>query len=320
MDLLLVLLGATLLYAGGEALVRGSVDLARLLGMSPVVIGLTVVSFGTSAPELASTLAAALRGSSDVAFGNVVGSNVANIGLILGLTAMIWPIATTAAFLKREVPFMLFASGLMFPIVANGTISRVEGGILFALLILFLVYLLRADAFQAETREEFTEALERDELDRAAESKTAGAIKSLLLVAVGITMLVFGARALVTGGINIARLLGVSERVIGLSLVALGTSLPELASSVVAAMKRESGILLGNLIGSNVFNILCILGLTVLVRPINVVPGAVWGDLIVMLGSSALVWPFLASGLKLQRWEGFVLLAIYVGYMISLFG
>ncbi len=133
-------------------------------------------------------------------------------------------------------------------------------------------------------------------------------------------MLIFGARALITGGINLARLLGVSERVIGLTVVALGTSLPELASSIVAAMKRESGILLGNLIGSNVFNILCILGLTVLVRPIGLQPTAVWGDLIVMLAVSALVWPFLATGLQMERWEGFVLLAIYVGYMIFLFG
>lgn len=310
MDLLLVLLGAVLLYAGGEALVRGSVDLARLLGMSPVVIGLTVVSFGTSSPELASTLAAALRGSSDVAFGNVVGSNVANIGLILGLTALIWPVATTAAFLRREVPFMLFACGLLFPIVANGTISRLEGGALFALLIVFLLYLLRSEAFQPDTKEEFA----------GAYSRGAGpAIKSLVLVVIGIAMLVFGARALVTGGINLARIIGVSERVIGLTVVALGTSLPELASSIVAAIKRESGILLGNLIGSNVFNVLCILGLTVLVRPIELTPGAVWGDLIVMLGISGLVWPFLATGLKMERWEGFVLLAVYVVYMTFLF-
>ena len=135
----------------------------------------------------------------------------------------------------------------------------------------------------------------------------------------GIALLVFGARSLVTGGINLARLIGVSERVIGLSLVALGTSLPELASSIVAAIKRESGILLGNLIGSNVFNVLCILGLTVLVRPIRVQPAAVWGDLIVMLGLSGLVWPFLATRLKMERWEGFVLLAVYVGYMIYVF-
>ena len=308
-----------LLYAGGEALVRGSVDLARLLGMSPVVIGLTVVSFGTSSPELASTLAAALRGSSDVAFGNVVGSNIANIGLILGLTAMIWPIATTAAFLRREVPFMLFASGLLFLIVGNGVISRFEGGVLFALLIVFLVYLLRTDEFQPDTEKEFTSAFHREELERAAKKNFGPALKSLVLVAVGIAMLVFGARALVTGGINLARLIGVSERVIGLTIVALGTSLPELASSIVAAIKRESGILLGNLIGSNVFNILCILGLTVLVRPIQVVPGAVWGDLIVMLGVSGLVWPFLATGLKMERWEGFVLLAVYVGYTAFLF-
>ena len=300
-----------MLYAGGEALVRGSVALASLSGLSPLVIGLTVVSFGTSSPELASTMAAALAGSPEVAFGNVVGSNIANIGLILGLTAMIWPIGTPASFLRRELPFMLLASGLMFLLVANGLISRIEGAVLLALLVLFLVYLLRRDTPpQPEVVREFSSAYR---------GGAKPALFNTLLVVAGIALLVLGAKSLVTGGINLARLFGVSERVIGLTLVALGTSLPELASSIVAAIKRESGILLGNLIGSNVFNILCILGLTVMVQPITISPRAVWGDLIVMLGLSGLVWPLLASGLKLERWEGFILLAIYTVYILFLF-
>ncbi len=308
-DLLLVLLGVALLYWGGEALVHGSVSLARLLGLSPLVIGLTVVSFGTSSPELASTLAATLRGSPDVAFGNVVGSNIANIGLILGLSTVVWPIATTPRFLRREIPFMLASSALLVPMVANGVVSRAEGMVLIALLVLFLVYLLRVSP-EADTVEEF---------DDEYGAKRGSTLKSLALVAVGLIFLVLGARALVTGGVNLARAIGVSERVIGLTMVALGTSLPELASSVAAARKRETGILLGNLIGSNVFNVLCILGATVLVRPVAVDPAAVRLDLFVMLGLSVLVWPFLATGLKLDRWEGLVLLALYAGYIFYLF-
>jgi cation:H+ antiporter len=309
-DLVLVLLGVALLYWGGEALVHGSVTLARLLGLSPLVIGLTVVSFGTSSPELASTLAATLRGAPDVAFGNVVGSNIANIGLILGLTAMLFPIATTARFIRREVPFMLVASGLLFPMVMNGVVSRLEGLILSGLLILFLVYLIKTGTERPSVEEEFAEAYA---------TGRESTLKSLALVTIGILFLILGARSLVTGGINIAQALGVSERVIGLTMVALGTSLPELSSSLVAAKRRESGILLGNLIGSNVFNVLCVLGATALIKPVPVDPTAVWGDLVVMLGLSGLVWPFLATGLRLQRWEGFVLVTLYAGYIGYLF-
>ncbi|MDH3744296.1 MAG: calcium/sodium antiporter [Acidobacteriota bacterium] len=309
MDLLLVLLGVALLYWGGEALVRGSVSLARLLGLSPLVIGLTVVSFGTSTPELASTLAATLRGSPEVAFGNVVGSNIANIGLILGLSTMLWPIATTPKFLRREVPFMLVASALLFPMVLNGVVTRLEGLLLVGLLTIFLLYLLRTSP-GPETIEEFDDAF--------GEGRSSTA-KSLLLIAGGIILLVLGARALVTGGINIARVLGISERVIGLTMVALGTSLPELASSIAAARNRETGILLGNLIGSNIFNVLAILGTTAMIRPVHVDPQGVWLDLAVMLGVSALVWPFLATKLELERWEGFVLLTLYGFYIFYLF-
>ena len=299
-----------LLYWGGEALVHGSVTLARILGLSPLVIGLTIVSFATSSPELASTLAATFRGSPDVAFGNVVGSNIANIGLILGLTATLFPIATTARFLRREVPFMLVASGLLFPMVLNGVVSRLEGLILVTLLVLFLVYLLRKGAERPSVEEEFAGVYG---------SSAASTLKSLALVVAGIFCLVLGAQSLIKGGVNLAHALGISERVIGLTMVALGTSLPELASSLVAAKKRESGILLGNLIGSNVFNVLCILGTTVLVKPIYIDPMTVWGDLVVMLGLSGLIWPFLATGLKLKRWEGVVLVALYSAYMGYLF-
>ena len=311
MDIILVLLGAALLYAGGEALVRGSVSLARLLGLSPLVIGLTVVSFGTSSPELAATLAASLRGSPEVAFGNVVGSNIANLGLILGLTGLIWPITTNARFLRREVPFMLASSMLLFPMLQNGVVSRAEGIFLFALLLLFLFYLLRVRREPPQVEQEF---------EQEYSGKAASIARSVGFVVVGLALLVFGARSLITGGVNIAHALGIPERVIGLTMVALGTSLPELAACLVAGLKKEGDIVLGNLIGSNIFNVLCILGITATVRPVPVTGTAVWVDLTAMLVLSLVVWPFLATRLRLERWESFFLVAFYGLYMWYLFG
>ncbi|MDX1502374.1 MAG: calcium/sodium antiporter [Thermoanaerobaculia bacterium] len=310
MDLLYVALGIALLYGGGEALVRGSVSLARSSGLSPLVVGLTVVSFGTSSPELASTLAAALRGSPEVAFGNVVGSNLANIGLILGLTGLIWPMSTTATFIRREMPFLLLASGSLFWLVVDDRVSRVEGAALLVLLILFLVYLFRREANGSG--------------DAAGEVATAEyrpqpIARSVLLVVLGVALLTLGGNALVTGAVGIARAVGVSERVIGLTVVALGTSLPELASSLVAARERHGDLVLGNLIGSNIFNVLCILGATALIHPVQVASHEVWVDLVVMLAMSALVWPFLATRLELQRWEGAMLLSGYGLYLLFLF-
>jgi len=310
LDVILVLAGIALLYIGGEALVRGAVALARSLGWSPLVIGLTVVSFGTSSPELASTLAASLRGAPEVAFGNVVGSNIANVGLILGLTALIWPLETTGRFIKQEVPFMLVSSLLLFPLIANGMIGRLEGLFLFVLLVIFLLYLMRREQEDSTVEATFDKEFGGTKLSSAA---------SIGLVILGIGLLVAGAHALVTGGVNLARILGVSERVIGLTLVALGTSLPELAASLVAGLRKEGDIVLGNIIGSNIFNVLCILGITPMVHPLVVDASAVWLDLTAMLVLSLLLWPLLANRLRLERWEGFVLLAFYGLYIAWLF-
>jgi cation:H+ antiporter len=309
-DILLVIAGIVLLYLGGESLVRGAVALARALGWSPLVIGLTVVSFGTSSPELASTFAASLSGAPEIAFGNVVGSNIANIGLILGLTAIIWPLETTARFLKREVPFMLISSALLFPVVANGIVSRLEGLVLFLLLIAFIVYLMRRERERSSVEADF---------EREFGDGRVSPPKSIFLVVLGIALLVVGAHSLVTGGVAIARVIGVSERVIGLTLVAFGTSLPELAASLVAGLKKEGDIVLGNIVGSNIFNVLCILGITPMVSPLVVDASAVRLDLIAMLVLSLILWPILATQLKLERWEGFVLLAFYGLYIGWLF-
>lgn len=307
MDFLLLIVGAALLYWGGEWLVTGASALARHLGLSSLVIGLTVVAFGTSAPELAATLTATLTGSPAIAFGNVVGSNIANLGLILGITGLIHPLVTTARFLWREVPFMLGASVLMTALALDGMVGRLEGLLLFALLVPYLVYLLRDGGESPTVAAGFDTEYGEGEGQRL--------LRHTLKVVAGIALLVLGAKALISGAVGIARFFGVPERIIGLTLVAFGTSLPELASAIVAALKREGDIILGNLIGSNVFNILAILGVTAMVRPVEVERVGALGDLIAMLALSFLVWPFLRSGLRLRRLEGGILLLAYLLYL-----
>jgi cation:H+ antiporter len=306
-DLLLVAVGVALLWIGGESLISGATALARRLGMSPLVVGLTVVAFGTSAPELAATLAAALQGSPEVAFGNVVGSNIFNVGLILGVAALVFPLAARARFLRREMPFMIATSALLLPLVANGRIGRLEAVLLLALLGGYLWVLLRKDEESARVAEEFAQEYAEVEAPLWA---------SVLRVAVGIGVLVVGAQVLVVGAVAIAREVGLSERVIGLTLVACGTSLPELASSLVAAARRQGDIVLGNVVGSNIFNVLAILGTTSLIVPIQIEVGAgTWIDLAVMLAMSLALWPFLHTNRRLERWEGVLLIAGFVAYM-----
>lgn len=307
-------LGIAGLFLGGDRLVHGATGLARRLGLSPLVIGLTVVAFGTSAPELAATLAAALAGSPQVALGNVVGSNIANLGLILGLSALILPILSTARFLRREVPFLLGSAALMPLLLLDGRVGRVDGVLLLAGLALFLGLLLR-DREPPAVEAEFEEALGGD----GAAPRAGGLLRLVGWVLLGLLLLVVGARLLVLGAVSIARDLGIAERVIGLTVVAVGTSLPELASSLVAAARRQGDLVLGNVVGSNVFNVLAILGTTALVHPIAVPMASVTLDLVVAGLFSVAIWPFLSTRLALERWEGVVLLAGYGAYVGWLF-
>lgn len=309
MDSCWLLLGVGLLYLGGEGLVRGASALGRRLGMSPMVIGLTIVSVGTSSPELAATIAGVLEGAPAVSFGNVVGSNIANLALVLGLTAIVWPLDVAACFIRREMPFMLLTSAWMFLLVVNGRIGRLEGVLLVGVLALYLRSLLGRQE-DAEVEAEFAAAYGR--------GPTSGWVSGLAVLA-GIGLLVAGAHFLILGAVGLARSLGVSERVIGLTMVALGTSLPEMASSAVAAIRREGDIVLGNLIGSNIFNILFILGTTSLVRSIAVETQEVWGDLLAMMIVSLMAWFFLRTGRRLARVEGLLLVAAYVTYLAYLF-
>lgn len=310
MDILLVLISTLLLYLGGEILVKNSARLALALGMSPLVIGLTVVAFGTSTPELLTTMIASFRGSADVAMGNIVGSNITNLGLILGLAALIYPLRTKSRLIRWEVPFMIGIAVLLFPFSQNLSIGRLEGVLFLGLLVIYLVFLARNDE-QPDADDEFT---------REYGTSTAIPVwKCLLGIILGIALLLLGAQLLIDAAVNLARSLGVSQRAIALSLVALSTSLPELASSIVAAIKREGDILLGNLIGSNIFNVLGVLGVATVINPIRVSPDIVRIDIWVMIGISILVWPFLSSRLRLERWEGGVLLGLYLIYILAIY-
>ncbi len=305
-----MLAGAGVLYLGGEGLVRGGVGLGRRFGLSPLVIGLTIVSCGTSSPELAASLAAALRGSPAIALGNVIGSNIANLGLVLGLTAIIWPLSGHARFLARDTLVMLAASLGLFALVWDDRISRPEGLVLLALMVAYVGYLLRSGGETAEVTDEFETGLGRFR---------GGVGLNLALAVAGTGLLVLGANLLVAGAVGLARTLGISERVIGLTMVAFGTSLPELAASLVAAVRHQADIVLGNLIGSNIFNILFILGGTAAVQPVAAPWGELRVDLLVMLGIGLLAPVLLLSGSRLNRWEGGLLLLSYGLYVALLF-
>jgi cation:H+ antiporter len=311
----LIVVGITLLYFGGERLVRNAVILARRWGVSALVVGLTVVAFGTSSPELAASLAAALAGSPEIAIGNVVGSNIFNILVILGLTAVIAPIAVQAQFIKREVPIMIGVALLLFPLLYfGGDINRFEGLIMLALLVLYVWFLYRLSQGEpAEAQSEF-------EQEYGDGHKPWAEWRAYVGVAVGLALLVVGARLLVMGAVELARGVGIAELIIGLTIVAAGTSMPEVATSIVAALRRQPDIALGNIVGSNIFNILAILGLTALVQPIGLPWEVIQRDMWVMLGISVLLWPFLLTGARLGRREGgifLVLYAVYVGILIA---
>ncbi len=307
-DIFWILLGLALLYFGAEGLVRGSSSLALRLGLTPLVVGLTVVAYGTSMPELIVSVKSAMAGQSGIAVGNVVGSNIFNIAVILGVAAVIYPIRTNFQLVKVDVPIMLAASLLVIFFMWDGFLSRGEAAVLFAGIILYTVgsILLAKKSATPEIRAEYEESVG---------GRPKGSVPvDIGFVLGGLALLVFGSRFLVDGSISLARGFGVSEAVIGLTIVAAGTSTPELAATIVAALKKEPDIALGNIVGSNIYNILCILGVTGLIHPLS--PGGVTPvDFAVMLGTSILLLPILWTGFTIRRWEGFVLLAVYGGYL-----
>jgi len=304
--------GLILLVAGAEVLVRGAAKLAAQFGIPPLIVGLTVVAFGTSAPETAVSVQAALDGSGDLAIGNVVGSNIGNVLFILGLTALIAPLVVSRQLIRLDVPIMIGASLLTLALTWDGSLSRLDGAILFAGIVAYTAFLIISSRREkARADDEFDKEYGQHE----APKPNAWLINTVLVL-VGLGLLVGGAQLLVEGAVGLARALGLSELVIGLTVVAIGTSLPELATSVLAAIRGERDIAVGNIVGSNIFNLLCVLGLASLVSPeaIVVSANALAFDIPVMIGVAIACLPIFFTGYSIARWEGLLFMAYYVAY------
>jgi len=318
MNLLMFLGGLILLVIGANTLVRGASKLAMSFGISPLVIGLTIVAFGTSAPEVAVSIGAVLDGKTDIAIGNVVGSNIFNVLFVLGISALIAPLLVNIQLIRQEVPIMLGASLLLLVLTLDGRLSFLDGSFLFALLVAYNVFLV------VQSRRETQAA--QDEFGDAIRPAAAGAWDShwatqIGLIAAGLGALVFGSDFLVQASVNFAKAMGVSDLVIGLTIVAAGTSMPEVATSIAAAIKGERDIAVGNVVGSNTFNILGCLGLAGLVSgDVGLVmpPSLLAFDVWVMLGVALACLPVFMTGREIARWEGGVFLAYYVAYVAYL--
>ena len=308
-----LLAGFILLFFGGDWLVEGGVALARKYRISSLVIGMTIVAFGTSAPELLVSMISAIKGSAGIAMGNVLGSNIANIGLILGLTAILCPIPTQNRKVSANGLIMILASLLVLVFSLNNGICRAEGLILFAGIVIFTVISIKLGRTGKEPQSEIQELPQGRKMSVAV---------ALLLIVLSCAMLAFGADFMVDGATTLAKSLGVSDKVIGLTIVALGTSLPELAASVAAAIKKEMDISIGNIIGSNIFNLMCVLGVSASIRPIPFEYMQYRMDFIIMMAFSAglilLIQPWKAQG-KLGRVSGAIMFVAYAIYAWSLF-
>lgn len=309
LNVVFLLGGIVLLYGGAEALVKGSASLARRLHLTPLVIGLTVVAFGTSMPELVVSVEAAISGQASIAAGNVIGSNVANVALILGLSAIVCPLTVDVRIIRIDLPVLVVISLIMTALLLDGSIGRLEGGLLVTGLVAYTVFNLYS------VRKESPGA--QNVFANVIPKESGSVAGSIAFVGGGLILLVSGARFLVTGAVAIAETVGLSEAVIGLTIVAVGTSLPELATSVLAALKKEGDIAVGNIVGSNIFNILGILGAASLARPLeNTGMSAI--DLGLMIALAVLLLPLARSAWKLDRREGGVLLFVYVAYVVFL--
>lgn len=300
-SIIFVVVGVALVLWGADRLTDGATALAQRMNVPQIVIGLTVVAMGTSMPEFFVSMVSAIKGTPDLAVGNVVGSNIFNTMLIVGISAAVAPMAISRSAVRKDIPFAVVATLMLSVMCMDGNISRTDAGILFALFIVFMVYTLRLARKGAVDVEE-------------KKKEDLSVVMSSVFIIVGLACLIGGSNLFVNGASAIAKALNVSDAVIGLTVVAMGTSLPELATSVVAARKGRSAMAMGNVIGSNVFNILMILGVTGMITPMQI-EGITMTDMGVMLVGMVLVWMFSYTKYKVARWEGFVLAAMFVGYM-----
>ncbi len=311
-NLLFLIGGFGALYFGAEWLVRGSVRIASEMGVSPVVVGLTLVSLGTSAPELVVCIQAAIDGAGNLAAGNVLGSNLANIGLILGATALLQPVAVADRVIGREVPIMILITVMIFPFVMDGSISRGDGVLLLVLLIVYLAITFAwAEEDDADILDEVGLARDGDRQEHATSR-----LGNLGLVAAGAIGLALGGRAIITGATYLVDAFGASEMVIGATVIAIGTSLPELVTSLVAAARKHADVAVGNIIGSNIFNLTAVMGGSALVQGFEIEGTVLTTELPAVLLLSLLVWPVAASARRVRRSEGLLLLMAYGGCMV----
>ena len=317
-NIFLFFIGLALLVVGADVLVRGASKLALSFGISPLVIGLTIVAFGTSAPEVAVSVGAALKGQTDIAIANVVGSNVFNVLFILGLSAMITPLVVNAQLIRQEVPVMVGTSFLLLALSFDGKLSFVDGLILFGLLIAYTVFVI-VQSRAATKKNQSNESVEGKPTTPGSWDSTLPV--QLLLIVVGLAFLVLGSEWLVSSAIVFAKALGVSDVVIGLTIVAAGTSMPEVATSISAAIKGDSDIAVGNVVGSGIFNVLGCLGLSSIVSgnlglilPASILAFDMW----VMIAVAIACVPIFFTGREIARWEGFVFFAYYIAYVTYL--
>ena len=308
LNILFIVVGIALVLWGADRLTDGAVAVAEKMKMPQIVIGLTIVAMGTSMPEFCVSLISALKGTSDLAVGNIVGSNIFNALLIVGVSALVAPMTIMETTVRKDIPFALVASALLLIMCLDGNISRIDAGILFAMFLIFMYMTLKGAKKQGADAEEAIEGEGK---------KPMSTWLSVVWILVGLLCLIGGSNLFVEGATAVATNLGVSEAVIGLTIVAGGTSLPELATSVVSARKGNSGIAIGNALGSNVFNILAILGITGMITPMTL-KGITYIDLSMLVISIMLVWLFSFTKYKIERWEGAVLTAVFVGYIYSL--
>lgn len=304
LNILFIVIGIVLVLWGADRLTDGAVAVAEKMKMPQIVIGLTIVAMGTSMPEFCVSLISALKGTSDLAVGNIVGSNIFNTLLIVGVSALVAPMSIMKTTVRKDIPFALVASALLLIMCLDEDISRIDAAILFVMFLIFMYITLRGAKAQGTDVEE-------------KEKKPMATWLSVVWILVGLACLIGGSNLFVDGATAVATKLGVSEAVIGLTIVAGGTSLPELATSVVSARKGNSGIAIGNVLGSNVFNILAILGLTGVISPMTL-KGITMTDLSMMVISIILIWLFSFTKYKIERWEGAILTAVFAGYIYSL--
>ena len=304
LNIFFIVIGIVLVLWGADRLTDGAVAVAEKMKMPQIVIGLTIVAMGTSMPEFCVSLISALKGTSDLAVGNIVGSNIFNTLLIVGVSALVAPMSIMKTTVRKDIPFALVASALLLIMCLDGDISRIDAAILFVMFLIFMYITLRGAKVQGTDVEE-------------KEKKAMATWLSVVWILVGLACLIGGSNLFVDGATAVATKLGVSEAVIGLTIVAGGTSLPELATSVVSARKGNSGIAIGNVLGSNVFNILAILGLTGVISPMTL-KGITMTDLSMMVISIILIWLFSFTKYEIERWEGAILTVVFVGYIYSL--